>query len=67
MILYTPLSPSDIFPNELQTQSELIQCNGRQMLARSLENGSYQVEQLLSTNPSDFLDAAFAPGTVIKG
>ncbi|WLV25815.1 YlzJ-like family protein [Aciduricibacillus chroicocephali] len=67
MILYTPLSATDIFPVEQANRSELINCNGRQMLARNLENGSYEIEQLLSTDPHDFMHADYMPGNVLKG
>lgn len=67
MILYTPVSMTDIFPSEEQSRCELISSNGKQVLARGLEDGSYQVEQLISTDPQDFLDGGLAPGMIIKG
>jgi len=67
MILYTPLSITDIFPSEEQPRSELISSNGKQVLARGLADGSYQIEQLVSTDPQDFLNGGLAPGMIVKG
>jgi len=66
MILYTPLAASDIFPCEETSRSECIQSGGKSVLARKLEDGSYEVEQLLSTDPQDFLNQTFAPGQIIQ-
>lgn len=67
MILYTPLSAADIFPEEQGIRSELINCNGKQFLAKNLDNGTYEIEQLLSTDPHDYLNADYMPGNMLKG
>lgn len=67
MILYTPLSDSDIFPpsNEEFLNREYITYEGKMMIADRNENGSYQIVQLLSTDPQDYLNMKFSPGSII--
>ncbi|WP_138414731.1 YlzJ-like family protein [Aquibacillus sediminis] len=68
MILYTPLSEQDIFPTEQTSYDscQTIQVNGRMVQAERLDDGSYRVVQLLSTDPQDYLNSAFTPGEIIK-
>lgn len=66
MVLYTPLVESDIFPSTESTERKLISYEGRSLRVTSLESGEYEVEQLLSTNPQDFLNESFSPGAIIK-
>ncbi|MFD1037928.1 YlzJ-like family protein [Virgibacillus byunsanensis] len=67
MILYTPLAESDIFPTNQDTFSNrhFISVQGKSMYVEQVEDGSYQLLQLLSTDPKDFLDENFLPGTKI--
>ncbi|MDC3414084.1 YlzJ-like family protein [Aquibacillus sp. 3ASR75-11] len=68
MILYTPLSEHDIFPEDQSKYSnlELISVNGVSVQATRLKNGSYRIVQVLSTNPQDFMKSDLAPGTIIS-
>ncbi|MFD2044160.1 YlzJ-like family protein [Ornithinibacillus salinisoli] len=68
MILYTPLSESDIFPHDPgeSNNRECISYNGKQVFVERNNDGTYQLLQLLSTNPQDFLDANYTPGTLLK-
>ncbi|TQS75504.1 hypothetical protein DX933_04290 [Ornithinibacillus gellani] len=67
MILYTPLSETDIFPSNADeyAQYESIVVGGRTCQARRLEDGSFQLTQLLSTDPNDFFQADYQPGRII--
>jgi len=66
MILYTPLSETDIFPYEVTKDCMCIQHGGKTVYAKKLENGSFEVQQLLSTDPQDFLNASYAPGMIFQ-
>lgn len=65
MILYTPLSQSDIFPpsDESFKNRECISYEGKMMIAEKNVDGSYQLVQLLSTDPQDFLK--YSPGSIL--
>lgn len=67
MIIYTPLSEVDIFPaeNEAHSKRHCVTFQGKQMYVEEQENGSYQLLQLLSTDPNDFMDQNYVPGTSI--
>lgn len=68
MILYTPLSETDVFPVEEENvrKRTFATMNGRTVYIEQLDNGSYEVLQLLSTDPKDFLDESFMPGTIVN-
>ncbi|SES76706.1 YlzJ-like protein [Oceanobacillus limi] len=68
MILYTPLAETDIFPHEAgeNVNRECINYNGKQVFVEKNKDGSYQLLQLLSTDPQDFLDDNYSPGTIIN-
>ncbi|WP_099158154.1 YlzJ-like family protein [Virgibacillus ndiopensis] len=68
MILYTPLSETDIFPysEEAFKSRQCVTYQGKEMYVEQSEDGSYQLLQLLSTDPQDFLDDRFTPGTVFR-
>lgn len=66
MILYTPLSREDIFPaDEERHQRKFISYEGKTLCVEQLENGSYSLVQLLSTNPQDYLDPTLMPGSIL--
>ncbi|WP_163971275.1 YlzJ-like family protein [Oceanobacillus halotolerans] len=66
MILYTPLTQEEVFPNDQEsTNRHHITFQGRECYVEETKDGTYQLIQLLSTDPQDFLDENFAPGTVI--
>lgn len=67
MILYTPLAYQDIFPQE-QMHTDAIQAiewNGKTIYLSKKSDGNYQIEQLLSTDPNDYLSPDFSPGRII--
>lgn len=68
MILYTPLNEHDIFPTDqrLFQSRKIVNSNDQMMLVDSLENGSYRIVQLLSTNPQDYLSDSLTPGEIIS-
>ena len=66
MILYTPLSREDIYQQEINQETfSVIQYQDRLCYAEKLSDGQYRLLQLLSTNPNDFLEQSFVPGTII--
>jgi len=64
MILYTPVPQSEIYTtsSEEYTKFQSISYQGKMCLAEQQQDGSYQLKQLLSTDPQDFLDEQFTPG-----
>ena len=69
MILYTPLSENDIFPtSEADFKKRCcISHNGKSLYVEENSDGSYQLLQLLSTDPNDFMDTTYIPGSIFKG
>lgn len=66
MFLYTPLSDEDIYPREEnQSERKIISYQGKSVHVEKTTDGTYQVLQLLSTDPQDFLNDAFNPGNII--
>lgn len=68
MILYTPLSESDIFPvseNE-RKKRKVVSFQGKSVYAEELDDGSWKLLQLLSTDPQDFLDENLSPGMILR-
>ncbi|MBR3121524.1 MULTISPECIES: YlzJ-like family protein [Oceanobacillus] len=68
MILYTPLAQHDIFPVEQGGFSnvEHIAYDGRMIYAIKTKDGSYQIQQLVSTDPQDYLRKEFSPGSILS-
>lgn len=67
MILYTPLSETDIFPTEnTSDQREYLSYQGKNVIAERTTEGNYQLVQLLSTDPLDFLDETYTPGSILS-
>lgn len=67
-MLYTPLCYNDVYPinaNDFQ-QFQMLVYKNRHCYVQRLEDGSYQMHQLLSTNPNDFLDQDFHPGSTLN-
>lgn len=65
MILYTPMSNSDVFPEEKEDSStrQFVSYQGRLLYVEQTDEGSYELLQLLSTDPQDFLDVTYSPGS----
>jgi hypothetical protein len=68
MILYTPMPHSEIYAasNDEFTRFQSVSYRGKACLAEQQQDGSYQLKQLLSTDPQDFLDEQFTPGTIFS-
>lgn len=67
MILYTPLSETDIFPTENKAyQREHLSYHGKNVIAERTTEGNYQIIQLLSTDPQDFLEETYIPGSILS-
>lgn len=67
MVLYTPLTHSDIFPSEdTQSSRQFVSYQGRTIYVEELQNGSYELLELMSTDPQDFLDSNYLPGTKLN-
>ncbi|HLR71517.1 MAG TPA: YlzJ-like family protein [Pseudogracilibacillus sp.] len=64
MVLYTPLSTDEIFPGE-EEGMELVSYQGKSVFVKKTEQGELQLVQLLSTDPQDFLNSNFAPGSIL--
>lgn len=65
---YTPLDMNDIFPGdtELMAKRQCVNCNGKMLYVEQKDEGNYEVLQLLSTDPQDFMDTRFTPGNILK-
>ncbi|PAV30056.1 hypothetical protein CIL05_09265 [Virgibacillus profundi] len=68
MILYTPLSEADIYPNSPEDFSNrhCVSYGGKSLYVEQTADGSYQLLQLLSTDPQDFMDENYTPGTILR-
>ncbi len=66
--MYTPLANSDIFPaeNDVLAKRHCVSYQDKQFYVEETNKGDYQVLQLLSTDPQDFLRQEFNPGTILK-
>lgn len=62
MVHYTPLHPMDIFPTE-SSPYKLITYAGKSVYVQEAEAGQLQLIQLVSTDPADYLNPLFTPGT----
>lgn len=65
-MLYTPLAVEDIFPAQGQTSVKLVQYEGKMVYITENELGEIQLERLLSSDPKDYLNQSFLPGTILK-
>ncbi|MCT1903804.1 YlzJ-like family protein [Oceanobacillus sojae] len=68
MILYTPLSYQEIFPEEQEAGNgiQAIEWQGRTVFVSKNNDGNYQINQLISSNPNDYLNPDFLPGRIIS-
>lgn len=67
MIHYTPLSQYDVYPINTADYGDVqyIPYNGKVICAEKLQDGNYQIQQLVSTDPQDFLRSEFSPGRIL--
>lgn len=67
MILYTPLAESDIFPVDYSNSNRLlISHQDRSLYVEKNKDGDYQILQLLSTDPNDFMNPQYQPGSTLS-
>ncbi|GGN63118.1 MULTISPECIES: YlzJ-like family protein [Oceanobacillus] len=64
MIFYTPLQLEEVFanPEEAQMERSYITHAGKMFYVDKLPSGEYQLSQLVSTEPNDYLNANYSPG-----
>ncbi len=68
MILYTPVPPETIFPAaDAPVAQRWVTVEGRLCLVEPDPLGLPRIVRLGSTDPMDFLDARFQPGTPLTG
>lgn len=65
MILYTPLAYQDIFPEDNQ-EIQAVEWQGRTVFVSKNKDGNYQINQLISSDPNDYLNPDFLPGRIIS-
>lgn len=67
MILYTPLCHTDVFPinDEEFSNHQFVSYQGKLLYVEEIDKGSYELLQLLSTDPQDFLNKGYSPGTIL--
>ncbi|NMP21855.1 YlzJ-like family protein [Sulfobacillus harzensis] len=66
-MLYTPLSYEEIFPAKDEVLEVFeTEVRGRRVLCRRGADGLPRVERLLSTDPADYLDPDWMPGSVLQ-
>ncbi|WP_102028274.1 YlzJ-like family protein [Salirhabdus sp. Marseille-P4669] len=68
MILYTPLSMDDIFPEDEREyeKHKWINVEGKMMKVYDHNDGTVELTQMISTNPNDYLDTRYMPGSRLK-
>ncbi|ASN05681.1 YlzJ-like family protein [Virgibacillus necropolis] len=67
MILYTPMVESDVFPNQDNSSNRVIITHqNRPVCVEKNQEGNYQIVQLLSTDPKDYMDPQYQPGAVLS-
>ncbi|MBP1968047.1 hypothetical protein J2Z83_000139 [Virgibacillus natechei] len=67
MILYTPMSEAEIFPTSADEYGnrQIVSREGRSLYVEQTDDG-YQLLQLMSTDPQDFLNEKYSPGSILK-
>jgi hypothetical protein len=68
MILYTSMPPEMIYPtaNEVFSNQSIISYKGVPIVVDKSEEGQYKIVRLLSTDPNDYLNGDYSPGTMIE-
>lgn len=70
MILYTIMPLDLVFADpDATTKSQAVESTylGKQIMSMMDSSGSRKIVRLISTDPQDYLDPRFFPGTVIQG
>ena len=74
MMLYTIVPVEAIFDEEESTGTGvfnpttpiMIRRNGIDLLVEQLPGGEYRIQQLISTDPRDFLNPKWQPGSILS-
>ncbi|RCW70659.1 YlzJ-like family protein [Saliterribacillus persicus] len=68
MIHYTPLNAHDIYQldNQKNTSYQWLQKENCSLLVKKTGSGDHEIIQVCSTEPNDYLDEAFKPGSIVK-
>lgn len=68
MILYTVIPQELIFQekNDAFEKQSVIELNGLSLVVESISNDQCRIVQLLSTNPNDYLNTSYSPGSIIS-
>lgn len=62
MVLYTPLHEDDIFPKRIAAEQSMTY-HGRTVYVKEGEHGEFELVRLMSSNPQDYLNPRYTPGT----
>ena len=65
-MLYTVMPLEVVLHDSSQLPAQESMYLGRQVICATDESGCSRIVRLLSTNPQDFLDPRFYPGTAIQ-
>lgn len=73
MVLYTIISPEVIFDgatipeflNSNESQTFEIDMDRRRIITQMLPNGQMKVDRLISSDPQDYLNPNWQPGTIL--
>jgi hypothetical protein len=67
MILYTPMTYEEVFGQyeEKNIERSYITHQGKMFYVDKHPNGEYRLAQLISSNPEDYLNEDFQPGSQI--
>ena len=67
MIFYTPLQLEEVFvnPEEEQAERAYVSHGGKMLYVDKFPNGEYMLTQLVSTNPNDYLNDHYRPGSYL--
>ena len=71
-MLYTIMPVEQIFSTTSSGQNEqlveaVLEIDGRRALCQRDAEGKWRLERLLSTDPNDFLDPRWQPGSIVRG
>lgn len=68
MILYTTTPYELLFPEEdtVYQSQQVIDCDAGQLVVERIDDGSFRVIRLLSSDPNAFLKPEYAPGSLLS-
>ncbi|WP_458413845.1 YlzJ-like family protein [Schinkia sp. CFF1] len=67
MIMYTTMPLELIFQenNDAFTKQSIIELDGLSLVVEAISDKECRIVRIMSTNPYDFLNEAYAPGSII--